>query len=137
MFYFITFKMMKIILKLCLLGRKNLFDHMCQNINEWKQLLLYLYLWKSIFVNKNRILAANFMFAGIKSRVFVFALVLSSWVSPKIASKFCCVLCRVFLYSDSSLILSPCTSVSCQPRLVLLPRLDVTYTDLFLFFLFF
>ena len=76
MFYFITFKMMKIILKLCLLGRKNLFDHMRQNINERKQLLLYLYSRKNITVNNNRILAANVMFAGIESCVFVFALVL-------------------------------------------------------------
>ena len=36
--------MMKTILKLCLLGRKNLFDCMCENMNEWKQLLLYLFL---------------------------------------------------------------------------------------------
>ena len=33
--------MIKIIVKLFLLGRKILFDRMCENMNEWKQLLLY------------------------------------------------------------------------------------------------
>ena len=67
----VLLKMMKFILKLCLLRTKNLFDRVCYN-NEWKQLLLYLYLWTTIFVNKSRIVAANFMFAGIESRIFVF-----------------------------------------------------------------
>ena len=46
-------------------------------MNEWKQLLQYLQLWTNMFLNKNRIVATNSMFAGIESRIFVFTLVMS------------------------------------------------------------
>ena len=73
--------------------------------------LLYLHLRTNIFMNKNRIVAASFMFAGIESRIFVFVLVMSSWISPKISSKSCGVMCRSLLYSESSSNFSFCTSV--------------------------
>ena len=80
-------------------------------MNEWKKLLLYLFLWTNIFMNKNRIVAASFMFTGIESRIFVLVLVISSWISPKISSKSCGVMCWSLLYYDSSSNFSFCTSV--------------------------
>ena len=131
----ILLKMMKFILKLCLLRRENLFDRVCYNMNEWKQLLLYLYLWTNIFVNKSRTVAANFVFAGIESRIFVFVLIMSSWISPKISSKSCGVIDKSFLYSDSSSNLS--TSFSDKPGLIFLPSQGFTHADLFIYFFFF
>ena len=50
-------------------------------------------------VASKRIVASNFTFAGIESRIFVFVLVISYWIGPTISSKSCGVMRRRFLES--------------------------------------
>ena len=86
-------------------------------MNEWKQLLLYLYLC-ILEGKKLELTFSNFL--TNKKLELDFANFFNHGNLTRLSSN-----------------LSFCTSVSYKPRLILLPRQGLTYTDLLLFLLFF
>ena len=105
--------------------------------HEWMEAaFVYLYFWTNTFVNKNHIVAANFVFAGIKSHIcvcFCYVILNKSQNLIKVMQCQSCIgnFCNLIHLQILVLVLASHTSM---PRLILLLRQVLTHIDLFLFF---